>query len=75
MTSLLLVICSQTGHATSQRGKFHTYGLQASAEVGKKYMFGKGWYLDPELQLTYGHLRAAKYLTDTGGYCQDQKLQ
>ncbi|MEY8455902.1 autotransporter outer membrane beta-barrel domain-containing protein [Turicimonas muris] len=48
------------------KGKFHTYGLQASAEVGKKYMFGKGWYLDPELQLTYGHLRAAKYLTDTG---------
>lgn len=48
------------------KGKFHTYGLQASAEVGKKYLFGKGWYLDPELQLTYGHLRAAKYLTDTG---------
>ncbi len=48
------------------KGKFHTYGIQASAEVGKKYLFGKGWYLDPELQVTYGHLRAAKYLTDTG---------
>lgn len=55
-----------TGDRFISRGKFHTYGFQISGEAGKKFLFGKGWYVDPELQLTYGHIREAKYHTDSG---------
>ena len=75
MTSLLLVICSQTGHATSQRENSTLTVSKQVQKLVRNICLAKGWYLDPELQLTYGHLRAAKYLTDTGVTAQDQKLQ
>lgn len=47
------------------KGKYHTYAFQASVEYGNKHYLDKAktWYLDPELQLTYGHIKGAKYRT------------
>lgn len=47
------------------RGKYHTYALQMSVEYGNKHYLDKAktWYLDPELQLTYGHIKGVKYRT------------
>ncbi|WP_282197440.1 autotransporter outer membrane beta-barrel domain-containing protein [Turicimonas muris] len=47
------------------KGKYHTYALQASAEVGKKIMLNDEWYFDPQLQLSYGHIKGAKYRTSS----------
>lgn len=47
------------------KGKYHTYALQASVEYGNKHYLDKAktWYVDPELQLTYGHIKGVKYRT------------
>lgn len=34
-------------------------------EAGHKLHINKNWYLDPQLQLTYGHIKEATYRTDT----------
>ena len=47
------------------RGKYHTYALQASVEAGKKFMLNDKWYLDPQLQLSYGHIKGSGYRTDS----------
>ena len=47
------------------KGKYHTYAFQASVEYGNKHYLNKDktWYIDPELQLTYGHIKGVKYRT------------
>ena len=47
------------------KGKYHTYAFQASIEYGNKHYLNKDktWYVDPELQLTYGHIKGVKYRT------------
>lgn len=47
------------------KGKYHTYAFQASVEYGNKHYIDKNktWYFDPELQLTYGHIKGVKYRT------------
>ena len=47
------------------QGKYHTYALQASVEYGNKHYIDKAktWYVDPEIQLTYGHIKGVKYRT------------
>ena len=47
------------------KGKYSTYAYQASVEYGNKHYLDKDktWYLDPELQLTYGHIKGVKYRT------------
>ena len=47
------------------RGKYHTYALQASVEAGKKFMLNDKWYLDPQWQLSYGHIKGSGYRTDS----------
>ena len=46
-------------------GRYHTYAYQIGAEVGKKYMLNDEWYIDPQLQLNYGHIKGAKYRTSS----------
>ena len=47
------------------KGKYSTYAYQASVEYGNKHYINKAktWYLDPELQLVYGHIKGVKYRT------------
>lgn len=47
------------------KGKYHTYAFQASVEYGNKHYLNKDktWYVDPEVQLTYGHIKGVKYRT------------
>lgn len=47
------------------QGKYHTYAFQLSAEYGNKHYLNKAktWYLDPEVQLTYGYIKGVKYRT------------
>lgn len=47
------------------KGKYHTNALQASIEAGHKIPLSETWYVDPQLQLTYGYIKDAKYRTDT----------
>ena len=48
------------------KGNYHTNAWQASAEYGRKFHLDrkKEWYLDPQLQLTLGHINSVKYRTD-----------
>lgn len=48
------------------RGDYHTNAWQASAEYGRKFYLNekKEWYLDPQIQLTVGHINGVNYRTD-----------
>lgn len=47
------------------KGKYHTDAIQASVEAGHKIPLSETWYIDPQLQLTYGHIKDVKYRTNT----------
>lgn len=47
------------------KGKYHTYAYQIGAEAGKKFMLNDEWYVDPQLQINYGHIKGSKYRTNT----------
>lgn len=47
------------------KGKYHTYAYQIGAEVGKKFMVNDEWYIDPQLQLNYGHIKGTKCRTSS----------
>lgn len=47
------------------KGKYHTYAYQIGAELGKKFMVNDEWYIDPQLQLNYGHIKGTKCRTSS----------
>ena len=48
------------------KGKYSTNAYQFGIEFGKKFAFGQNWFIDPQIQLTYGHINKTSYKTNTG---------
>lgn len=48
------------------KGKYSTNAFQLGVEYGKRFTFGQNWFVDPQVQLTYGHINKVSYKTDTG---------
>lgn len=48
------------------KGKYSTNAYQFGVEYGKKFTFGQNWFVDPQVQLTYGHINEVSYKTNTG---------
>ena len=53
-------------HVYRSQGKYHTFAYQFGLEYGKKFALGENWFVDPQVQLTYGHINSVTYTTDTG---------
>lgn len=47
-------------------GNSHNWAYAVSAEYGHRYQDEKGYFVDPQLQLTYGRINGADYDTDNG---------
>ena len=45
---------------------YNTWAYSASYETGKTYTNNNGWYVEPEVQLTYGYMRGGNYVSHTG---------
>ncbi len=48
------------------KGAYHTFGYQIGAEYGKQFFLSEKWFVEPQIQLTYGHINSVTYKTDTG---------
>lgn len=48
------------------KGSYHTFGYQIGAEYGKQFFFSDSWFIEPQVQLTYGRVNSVTYKTDTG---------
>ena len=49
------------------RGDMHNVGISLSSEYGRKKMIDdKGWYIEPQGQLTIGYLGGDNYTTSNG---------
>lgn len=53
-------------HRYINKGSYHTFGYQFGVEYGKQFFFGDKWFVDPQIQLVYGHINDVTYRTDTG---------
>ncbi|MBP2637092.1 MAG: prn 1 [Firmicutes bacterium] len=45
---------------------YHTRTSSLSAEYGYRKQLKDGWYLEPQVELTYGHINGVNYTTSTG---------
>ncbi|MCI1247491.1 MAG: autotransporter outer membrane beta-barrel domain-containing protein [Megasphaera sp.] len=45
---------------------YDTWGYNISYEMGKTFRNDKGWFIEPEAQLSYGRLRGGDYTTQRG---------
>ena len=50
-------------HSTAN---YKTWTDSLSAEYGYKKQLNNGWYIEPQAELTYGHIDGADYTTSTG---------
>lgn len=45
-------------------GEYDNWGTSISAEYGRRLPMNGGWYFEPQVALTYGHVGGASYTTD-----------
>ena len=47
-------------------GDTNNWGIALSAEAGRKNVLNDGWYVEPQAQITIGHLNGDSYKTNNG---------
>ncbi len=47
-------------------GDYETNGYSVSAEYGKRFKQNNGMWIEPQVELTYGKIGSANYMTDNG---------
>jgi len=47
--------------SNSDKGDYSTNGYSVSAEYGKRFQQGKGLWIEPQVELTYGKVKSAEY--------------
>jgi outer membrane autotransporter protein len=52
--------------AGGTKGEFDDYAIGVSIEIGKRFSFESGWFVEPSLQAAYTHLVAEDYTTREG---------
>ncbi len=53
------------------KGDYGTNGYSVSAEYGKRFKQGKGLWIEPQVELTYGKVKSAEYLLGQKTVSQD----
>lgn len=52
-------------------GEYDTNGYSVSAEYGKRFEQGNGFWVEPQVELTYGKVGSVNYVTDKASAYQD----
>ena len=55
------------GNVTAQ-GDYHTWGESVSAEYGRRFHKDNGYYYEPQIEMTFGHLNGASYEMTSNGH-------
>lgn len=71
-------VMNDIGH--SLKGDYKTWGTSISAEYGKRFESQSGFYIDPSVELTFGHIQSKDYnahsdYLDSLGVKKDMKVQ
>ena len=53
------------------KGEYDTNGCSVSAEYGKRFDKGNGFWVEPQVELTYGKVGSVNYVTDKAAVYQD----
>ena len=53
------------------KGEYDTNGYSVSAEYGKRFDKGNGFWVEPQVELTYGKVGSVNYVTDKATAYQD----
>lgn len=48
------------------KGAYHSFGYQFGIEYGKQFFVNENWFIDPQVQVIYGHINGLRYRTDSG---------
>lgn len=59
-------LSSDYGTAYGDSGEFDNWAFSTGAEYGRKKALGKGWFAEPQAQLTYYFLKGDDYTTKNG---------
>ena len=57
---------SDLDDVNSGKGDYSTNGMSVSAEFGKRIQQGKGLWVEPQVELTYGTIDSAEFIFDGG---------
>ncbi len=57
---------SDLDDVNSGKGDYSTNGMSVSAEFGKRIQQGKGLWVEPQVELTYGTIDSAEFMFDGG---------
>ena len=57
---------SDLDDVNSGKGNYSTNGMSVSAEFGKRIQQGKGLWVEPQVELTYGTIDSAEFIFDGG---------
>ena len=55
-------------------GDTNNWGIAFSAEAGRKNVLNNGWYVEPQAQITIGHLNGDSYKTNNGIYVEQDDI-
>lgn len=55
-------------------GDYNTNGYSISAEYGKRFEQGNGFWIEPQVELTYGTVGAVDYTTDNGAKVRQEGM-
>ena len=53
---------------------YETNGYSVSAEYGKRFSQNNGFWLEPQVELTYGHVNGVSYLSSNGAAVQQDSM-
>ena len=56
-------------------GEYETNGYSVSAEYGKRFTKANGFWIEPQVELTYGKVGSASYVTSRGVLAQQEGME
>lgn len=57
------------------KGDYDTNGYSISAEYGKRFEKGNGFWIEPQVELTYGKVASASYVTNEGVHVNQDGME
>ena len=60
-------VTNEWGNVTA-KGDYHTWGESVSAEYGRRFHRDNGYYFEPQVEMTFGHMNGVNYDMTSNGY-------
>ena len=60
-------VTNEWGNVTA-KGDYHTWGEPVSAEYGRRFHRDNGYYFEPQVEMTFGHMNGVNYDMTSNGY-------